>query len=86
MAIKSLGDRLGYVSIGDVRRAREREIRIESEKRGEAKGRKEERQKAEQEHLRKTLLSARILINKGVPMEVVVSSLSLTEEQVKTLL
>ena len=94
MAIKSLGERLGIVSAGDVRRAREREIRIESEKRGVAKGeargfakgeamglakgREEERLKAEQ----KTLQSARDLIHKGVPLEIVVSSLRLTEEQV----
>ena len=110
MAIKSLGERLGFVSAGDVRRAREREIRIESEKRGEAKGLakgevigfekgeasglakgeakglKEGFQKAEREHLQKTLESAREFIRKGVPIEIVVSSLRLTEEQVKALL
>ena len=98
MAIKSLGERLGYVSIGDVRRAREREIRIESEKRGEAKGfakgeamgfekgeakgLKEGFQKAEQ----KTLQSAREMLRDGIPLEKVVKYQKLSEEQVKALL
>ena len=102
MAIKSLGERLGFVSAGDVRRAREREIRIESEKRGEAKGfakgeaigfekgevrgRKEERQKAEQEHLQKTLQSAREMLRDGIPLENVARYQNLSEEQVKALL
>ena len=98
MAIKSLGERLGFVSAGDVRRAREREIRIESEKRGEAKGlakgeamgfargREEERQKAEREHLQKMLQSAREMLRDGIPLEKVARYQNLTEEQVKSLL
>ena len=90
MAIKSLGERLGFVSAGDVRRAREREIRIESEKRGEAKGfAKGEAmgfEKAEQEHLQKTLETAREMLRDGIPLEKVVKYQNLTEELVKALL
>lgn len=44
MAFKSLGERLGFVSAGDVRRARERKIREDAEKRGEIRGEKHGRE------------------------------------------
>ena len=85
MAFKSIGQKLGFVSAGDVRRARERAAEkrgeIRGEKRGEAKGREAERRKAEA----KELEAARELLRKGVLIDVVAESLKLTETQVKSL-
>ena len=82
MAFKSLGERLGFVSAGDVRRARERQIRQDAEKRGEANGRKQERAKAEEEKL----ASAREMLQDGDSVEKICRVLKLTEERVRTLL
>ncbi|MCQ2121049.1 MAG: Rpn family recombination-promoting nuclease/putative transposase [Fibrobacter sp.] len=88
MAFKSIGQKLGFVSAGDVRRARERA----AEKRGEAKGREAERRKAEVEiskahtdFLQEKLEAARELLRKGVLIDVVAESLKLTEAQVRSL-
>ena len=85
MAFKSLGERLGFVSAGDVRRAREKQIRIESEKRGEIIGRKAERQKANDEFLQKTLDAARAMLAEGDSVDKIRRVLKLTEEQVAKL-
>ena len=88
MAFKSIGQKLGFVSAGDVRRAREHA----AEKRGEAKGREAERRKAEVEiskahtdFLQEKLEAARELLRKGVLIDVVAKSLKLTEAQVRSL-
>lgn len=82
MAFKSLGERLGFVSAGDVRRARERQIRQDAEKRGEANGRKQERAKAEEEKL----ASAREMLQDGDSVEKICRVLKLSEERVRALL
>lgn len=82
MAFKSLGERLGFVSAGDVRRARETQIRENAQKRGEAKGRKLERQKAEEEKL----ASAREMLQDGDSVEKICRVLKLSEERVRALL
>lgn len=81
MAFKSLGERLGFVSAGDVRRAREKQIRIESEKRGEIIGRKAEQKKAEAAKLD----AARAMLRDGIPLNKVAEYQKLTEEQVAKL-
>lgn len=86
MAFKSLGERLGFVSAGDVRRARERQIRQDAEKRGEANGRKQERQKAEEEFLQEKLASAREMLQDGDSVEKICRVLKLSEERVRALL
>ena len=93
MALKSLGERLGFVSAGDVRRAREKQIRIESEKRGEIRGekrgeirgeiigRKAERQKAEADKID----AAKAMLSEGDSVDKICRVLKLTEEQVAKL-
>lgn len=81
MAFKSLGERLGFVSAGDVRRAREKQIRIESEKRGEIIGRKAEQKKAEAAKLD----AARAMLRDGIPLNKVAEYQKLTDEQVAKL-
>lgn len=77
MAFKSIGQKLGFVSAGDVRRARERA----AEKRGEAKGREAERMNSIQEKLE----AAREMLAEGDSIEKVCRILKLTEAQVKSL-
>ena len=81
MAFKSLGERLGFVSAGDVRRAREKQIRIESEKRGEIIGRKAEQKKAEAAKMD----AARAMLAEGDSVDKICRVLKLTEEQVAKL-
>ena len=89
MAFQSIGQKLGFVSAGDVRRARERAAEkrgeIRGEKRGEAKGREAERRKANSDFLQEKLAAARELLRKGVLIDVVAESLKLTEAQVRSL-
>ena len=77
MAFKSLGERLGFVSAGDVRRARERKIREEAEKRGrEAESRKAEARELE---------AARRMLRDGIPLEKVKEYQNLSDELVAKL-
>ena len=89
MAFKSLGERLGFVSAGDVRRAREKQIRIESEKRGEIRGEKRGEiigRKAEQKKAEAAKLdAARAMLRDGIPLNKVAEYQKLTEEQVAKL-
>ncbi len=85
MAFKSIGQKLGFVSAGDVRRARERAAEKRGEKRGEAKGREAALQKANNAFLQEKLAAARELLRKGVLIDVVAESLKLTEAQVRSL-
>ncbi len=52
---------------------------------GEDIGRKEERQKAGQEHLEEKLQAAREMLRDNIPLEKVIKYQNLTEEQVKAL-
>lgn len=73
MAFKSIGQKLGFVSAGDVRRARERAA--------EKRGREAERRKAEA----KELEAARRMLRDGLPLEKVREYQNLTDEQVAKL-
>ena len=89
MAFQSIGQKLGFVSAGDVRRARERAAEkrgeIRGEKRGEAKGREAALQKANSDFLQEKLEAARELLAEGLSIEKVCRIQKLTEAQVRSL-
>ena len=80
MAFVSIGQKYGFVSIGDYFRqqmAEERQQMAEERQQLEEKL-DQERQKAEEEKLR----TARALYEDGVPIETLVKRFNLTEEQI----
>ena len=80
MAFVSIGQKYGFVSIGDYFRqqmAEERQQMTEERQQLEEKL-DQERQKAEEEKLR----TARALYEDGVPIETLVKRFNLTEEQI----
>ena len=73
MAFVSIGQKYGFVSIGDYFRQQMAEERQQLEEKLD-----QERQKAEEEKLR----TARALYEDGVPIETLVKRFNLTEEQI----